>query len=86
VLSCEAGGWPTLRGHLLLLARAGADPVAELLTAAALPPVVHGQVWRSRDLRARIMKSAQTFRESIQDWLSFCNRSLLGVEGPAGHE
>jgi hypothetical protein len=31
-------------------------------------------------------KSAQTFRESIRDWLSFCNRSLLGVEGPAGHE
>ena len=27
--------WPTLRGHLLLLAAAGADPVAELLTAAA---------------------------------------------------
>jgi conjugative relaxase-like TrwC/TraI family protein len=27
--------WPTLRGHLLLRAAAGADPVAELLTAAA---------------------------------------------------
>jgi conjugative relaxase-like TrwC/TraI family protein len=27
--------WPTLRGHLLLLAAAGADPVAELVTAAA---------------------------------------------------
>ena len=27
--------WPTLRGHLLLLAAAGADPVAELFTAAA---------------------------------------------------
>jgi len=27
--------WPTLRGHLLLLAAAGADPVGELLTAAA---------------------------------------------------
>jgi len=27
--------WPTLRGHLLLLAADGADPVAELLTAAA---------------------------------------------------
>jgi conjugative relaxase-like TrwC/TraI family protein len=27
--------WPTLRGHLLLLAAAGSDPVAELLTAAA---------------------------------------------------
>jgi conjugative relaxase-like TrwC/TraI family protein len=27
--------WPTLRGHLLLLAAAGADPVAELLSAAA---------------------------------------------------
>jgi hypothetical protein len=26
--------WPTLRGHLLLLAAAGADPVAELFTAA----------------------------------------------------
>jgi hypothetical protein len=30
--------WPTLRGHLLLLAAAGADPVAELLTAAACRP------------------------------------------------
>ena len=27
--------WPTLRGHLLLLAAAGADPVAELFIAAA---------------------------------------------------
>jgi hypothetical protein len=27
--------WPTLRAHLLLLAAAGADPVAELFTAAA---------------------------------------------------
>jgi conjugative relaxase-like TrwC/TraI family protein len=27
--------WPTLRGHLLLLAAAGADPVSELLTTAA---------------------------------------------------
>jgi hypothetical protein len=27
--------WPTLRAHLLLLAAAGADPVAELLVAAA---------------------------------------------------
>jgi hypothetical protein len=27
--------WPTLRGHLLLLAAAGADPVCELLYAAA---------------------------------------------------
>jgi conjugative relaxase-like TrwC/TraI family protein len=27
--------WPTLRGHLLLLGAAGADPVSELLTAAA---------------------------------------------------
>ena len=27
--------WPTLRGHLLLLAAAGADPVAELVIAAA---------------------------------------------------
>ena len=29
--------WPTLRGHLLLLAGAGADPVAELVIAAATP-------------------------------------------------
>jgi hypothetical protein len=43
------------------LARAGADPVAELLATAALPPVVHEQVRRSRDLQARIMESAQTF-------------------------
>ena len=28
--------WPTLRAHLMLLAAAGADPVAELFTAAAL--------------------------------------------------
>jgi AAA domain len=28
--------WPTLRGHLLLLAAAGVDPVSELLTAIAL--------------------------------------------------
>jgi len=27
--------WPTLRGHLLLLAAAGADPVTELFYAAA---------------------------------------------------
>jgi hypothetical protein len=27
--------WPTLRGHLLLLAAAGADPISELLAAAA---------------------------------------------------
>jgi len=31
----EEPAWPTLRGHLLLLAAAGADPVSELLTAAA---------------------------------------------------
>ena len=29
--------WPTLRAHLMLAAAAGADPVAELFTAAALP-------------------------------------------------
>jgi conjugative relaxase-like TrwC/TraI family protein len=29
--------WPTLPAHLMLLAAAGADPVAELFTAAALP-------------------------------------------------
>ncbi len=28
--------WPVLRAHLLLLAAAGADPIAELFTAAAL--------------------------------------------------
>jgi hypothetical protein len=31
----EEPAWPTLYGHLLLLAAAGADPVAELLIAAA---------------------------------------------------
>jgi hypothetical protein len=31
----EEPAWPTLRGHLLLLAAAGADPVAELLAAIA---------------------------------------------------
>jgi conjugative relaxase-like TrwC/TraI family protein len=31
----EEQAWPTLRGHLLLLAAAGADPVAELLAAIA---------------------------------------------------
>jgi conjugative relaxase-like TrwC/TraI family protein len=30
----EEPAWPTLRGHLLLLAAAGTDPVAQLLTAA----------------------------------------------------
>jgi hypothetical protein len=30
----EEPAWPTLRGHLLLLAAAGADPVAELFAAA----------------------------------------------------
>jgi hypothetical protein len=34
--------WPTLRGHLLLLAAAGADPVAELLTAAAQRDLTSG--------------------------------------------
>jgi conjugative relaxase-like TrwC/TraI family protein len=34
-LLTEEPAWPTLRGHLLLLAAAGADPVAELLIAAA---------------------------------------------------
>jgi hypothetical protein len=31
----EEPAWPTLRSHLLLLAATGADPVVELLTAAA---------------------------------------------------
>jgi hypothetical protein len=31
----EEPAWPTLRGHMLLLAAAGADPVAELFSAAA---------------------------------------------------
>jgi hypothetical protein len=31
----EEPAWPTLRGPLLLLAAAGADPVTDLLTAAA---------------------------------------------------
>jgi hypothetical protein len=31
----EEPAWPTLRGHLLLLAAAGADPVAELFAATA---------------------------------------------------
>ena len=31
----EDQAWPTLRGHLLLLAAAGADPVAELFAAIA---------------------------------------------------
>jgi conjugative relaxase-like TrwC/TraI family protein len=31
----EEPAWPTLRGHLLLLATAGVDPVAELFAAAA---------------------------------------------------
>ena len=31
--------WLSLRGHLMLLAAAGADPVAELFTVAALPGV-----------------------------------------------
>ena len=37
--------WPTLRAHLMLVAAAGADPIAELLTAAALrdPMSAHDQ-------------------------------------------
>lgn len=37
--------WPTLRAHLMLAAAAGADPIAELLTAAALrdPMSAHDQ-------------------------------------------
>jgi hypothetical protein len=47
--------WPTLRGHLLLLAAAGADPVAELLSAAATRDMTsaddHAAVidWRIQD-------------------------------------
>jgi conjugative relaxase-like TrwC/TraI family protein len=47
--------WPTLRGHLLLFAAAGADPVGELLTAAATRDLTsaHDQAavidWRIRD-------------------------------------
>jgi conjugative relaxase-like TrwC/TraI family protein len=42
--------WPTLRGHVLLLAAAGADPVAELYVAAATRDLTSG---RSRTLRCR---------------------------------
>jgi hypothetical protein len=48
--------WPTLRGRLLLLAAAGADPVAELLAAAATPDLTgaHDQAavldWRIEDI------------------------------------
>jgi len=48
--------WPTLRGRLLLLAAAGADPVAELLTAAATRDLTgaHDQAavldWRIEDI------------------------------------
>jgi hypothetical protein len=35
--------WPTLRGHLLLLAAAGADPVAELFIAAATRDLTSAQ-------------------------------------------
>jgi hypothetical protein len=63
------------------LARAGADPVAELLTAAALPPVGHEQVQRiAGPASSHHGKRSKLFGEFIQDWLSSCNRSLLGVE------
>ena len=48
--------WPTLRGHLLLLAAAGADPVAELFIAAATRDLTsaHDQAavidWRIQDV------------------------------------
>jgi hypothetical protein len=48
--------WPTLRGHQLLLAAAGADPVAELLTAVATRDLTgaHDQAavldWRIEDI------------------------------------
>jgi hypothetical protein len=48
--------WPTLRGHLLLLAAAGVDPVAELFIAAATQDLTsaHDQAavtdWRIQDI------------------------------------
>jgi hypothetical protein len=48
--------WPTLRGHLLLLAAAGADPVTELFAAAATGDLAsaHDQAavidWRIQDV------------------------------------
>jgi hypothetical protein len=50
--------WPTLRGHLLLLAAAGVDPVAELFAATATWDLAsaHDQAavidWRIQDVNA----------------------------------
>jgi hypothetical protein len=52
----EEPAWPTLRGHMLLLAAAGADPVAELFSAAATRELTsaHDQAavidWRIQDV------------------------------------
>jgi hemoglobin len=63
------------------LARAGADPVAELLTAAALPPVVHEQMRRiAGPASSHHGKRSKLFREFIQDWLSSFNRFAFRVE------
>jgi hypothetical protein len=78
-------GWPTLRGHLLFWPAPGADPVAELLTAVALPPSSMDRCGDRGTCELASWKALKLFPESIQDWLFSCNRSLLGVEGPAGH-
>jgi hypothetical protein len=62
------------------LGRAGADPVAELLTAAVLPPSSMNKCGDRGPASSHHGKRSKLFGESIQDWLSSCNRSLLGVE------
>jgi hypothetical protein len=62
VVMARSQGSSCLRGHPAPLARAGADPVAELLTPK-LPcrPSSMNRCGASRDLQAHIMESAQTF-------------------------
>jgi conjugative relaxase-like TrwC/TraI family protein len=61
--------WPTLRGHLLLLAAAGADPVAELFIAATARDLTsaHDQ---AAVLDSRIQDVNQTAAGGPLPWLS----------------
>ena len=86
--------WPTLRGHLLLLAAAGADPVAELFIAAATRDLTsaHDQAavidWRIQDVNGVAAGGPLPWLPGIPhvlaadpDWGPYLNaRSLLVAE------
>jgi conjugative relaxase-like TrwC/TraI family protein len=60
--------WPTLRGHLLLLAAAGADPAAELFTAAAQWDLT-GAHDQAAVIDSRIQNVNQVTAEGPLPWL-----------------